>query len=364
MDQLSKLLQVMVKNGASDLFLSPDRPPAFRIYGKLAPPEGSPLTTDKIEQMARLIMLEDQHQEFLENPDINIGLTLPNVGRFRVNIFRQRRATAMVIRAIRDQIPSMEELGLPDCLKKIVMLHSGLVLVAGPAGTGKSTSLAAMIEYRARHELSHIITLEDPIEYLFQHDQSIINQREVGTDTLSYGHGMVNVLRQSPDVLMVGEIRERGVLEKIMEFSETGHLSLATIHANSVTQAVERMIMMFPENERERALMSLAQNLRAVIAQRLVPSADGKQALAYETHTFTSHTADLIRRNETTKIYEFIQKDTTGMSQTLDQSLFKLYKKDKISPEQAIKHAASAGNMRLQMRLDGDVSSAKSAAKE
>lgn len=352
MDQLSKLLKIMTQVGASDLFLSPGRPPAFRVNGKILPPDGPKLTPDKIEQMARLLMMEEQHQAFQQNPDLNLGITIPNIGRFRVNIFRQRHHVAMVVRAIPDQVRSIGELGLPETLSQLVMLQSGLVIIVGPAGTGKSTTLAALIEQRARNEICHVMTLEDPIEYLFKHEHSVINQREIGTDTISYHQGLINALRQSPDVLMLGEIRERDVLELMLEFSDTGHLCMATMHAKSVVQTIERMLLMFPENERGRALNALAQNLRAVIAQRLIPDVKGKLALAYEMHTFTAHTKDLIRRNEIGAIEEFIHKDTSGMSQTMDQSLFKLFKAGRISPQTALKHANSIANMRLQMRLE------------
>lgn len=351
MDLISKLLQKMFTIGASDLFLHPGRAPTFRVQGKLLPPEGAPLTADKIEQMARLIMLEDQHQAFMKNPDINIGISLPNIGRFRINMFRQRRDIAMVVRAIPNKLSTLESLGLPEHLKDIVMLNNGLVLIVGAAGTGKSTTLAALVEHRTANDMAHIVTLEDPVEYLFSSDRCIVSQREVGVDTLTYYQGLLNALRQSPDLLMIGEIRELNVLEKLLEFSDTGHLCLTTLHANNVVQALERMIKMFPEDRREQALISLAQNLRVVIAQRLVPSVSGKLTLAYEMHTFSAHTADLVRRNEISKIYDVMCKDASDMNHTFDQSLYKLFRAGKVSEATAVKYAASGANMRLQLRL-------------
>ncbi len=351
MDQLSKLLQQMITMGASDLFISANRPATFRVLGKIQPTTTSPLSQDKVEQMSRLLMMDEHYEEFQKNPDINIGVSLPHAGRFRVNIFKQRHSIAMVIRTIPSSIPSLTELGLPQVMEKIAMLDNGLVLIVGPAGTGKSSSLASIVKYRAEQELCHVITLEDPIEYIFETGGSIINQREIGVDTTSYHQGLINVLRQSPDVMMIGEVREAAVLEKLLEFSDTGHLCISTLHANGVAQAIDRMLAMFPEERRGRVLTSLAGNLSAIISQRLVPAKNGTQVLAYELHTFTSHTADLIRRGETSKIQDFIQKDTTEMSQTLDDTLFKLFQSDKISEETSIRYALSAGNMKLKIRL-------------
>lgn len=351
MDHLSKILQKMVSIDASDVFISADRPASFRVLGKILPPDGQIISEDKIDQMVRLLMLEEHYNEFQKNPDINIGVSLPHVGRFRINIFKQRHTIAMVIRAIQSQIPSIPELGLPVVMEKLAMLPSGLILVVGPVGTGKSSSLAAMIKHRAEHEICHIMTIEDPIEFIFNVGDSIINQREVGVDTNSYAQAMVNVLRQSPDVMMVGEIREGNALEKLLEFSDTGHLCMTTLHANNVTQAIDRMIAMFPEESRNCAQISLAGNLRAIISQRLVTTDTDEQVLAYELHTFTNHTSDLIRRGETAKIHEFIEKDTSDMSQTLDETLFNLYRSERISEETAIRYASSEGNMKLKIRL-------------
>lgn len=353
MELLSKLLAKMKVIGAADLFLSPGRPPAFRVNGKLLPPEGAELTPERLDRMANLVMMEDQMAIFKTKPDINIGLSLPHIGRFRVNVFRQRRSIAMVIRAITEDVPCFEALGLPATLETIAMQRSGLIFIVGPAGTGKSSTLASMIEYRNSHDYCHIITLEDPIEYLFHHSHGVVNQREIGIDTESYTSGLANALRQSPDVLMVGEVRELGVLEQLLEFSDTGHLCLATLHANNVTQALERIIKMFPEEKREQSRVALSQNLSMILSQRLVPTIDGKLTLAYEMLTTTGRVADLIRRGEFDVLQETMEKDTSGFMHSLDQCLFKLYQAKRISQETAINHANSVSNMRLQMRLAG-----------
>lgn len=352
MDQLSSLLQRMNTIGASDLFISADRPATYRVRGQLVAPDGPDFSSEKIDQMARLFMLDEHYAQFEKNPEVNVGVSLPNIGRFRVNIFRQQHTTAMVIRSIPTKIPSMSELGLPKVLEKISMLHNGIVLVVGPTGTGKSSSLASMVKFRCENDLCHVMTLEDPIEFIHDEKRSLVNQREIGVDTRDYHQGLVNVLRQSPDVLMIGEVRDSSVLEKLLEFSDTGHLCMSTLHANNITQAVDRIINMFPEEKKDSAQVSLAGNLRAVIAQKLVPSSDGKLVLAYELHTFTAHTADLIRRGEISKIEAFIEKDSSEMSQTFDESLFELYKQDKISEASAIRYAKSSANMKLKFRLN------------
>lgn len=349
MDLLSKLLKHMVTIGASDLILSPGRPPAFRVRGSLLPPEGSALTPERLERMARLIMLEDQFQRFEQNPEINLGFTLPGIGRFRFNVFRQRRAIGMVARAIPDAIPDFATLGLPEVLKDIARQRSGLVLVVGPAGSGKSTTLAALVEHRSSHDLSHVITLEDPIEYLFKHHDSVINQREIGADSLSYAAGLMNALRQSPDVIMIGEVREAAIMERILEFADTGHLCLSTLHANSVTKALERITKMFPEEAREQARVALAQNLRAILSQRLVPTHDGQQTVACELLVASARVSDLIQRGEFSALDEVMEKDDS--MRTLDHSLFDLYQSGRVTKDTALLHASSAGNMRLRMRL-------------
>lgn len=341
----------MVANRASDLFLSTGSTPALRIHGKLHSYDGSPLASGKTEKMARLIMSEEQHKAFEENPEANIAHDVPGIGRFRFNIFRQRNEIAMVVRAISDTVPNFEELGVPSMLRDIIMARRGLVLVVGPSGAGKSTTLAAMIEHRNLNDLSHIVTIEDPIEYLICHKKSIVNQREIGTDTNSYHNALINALRQSPDVIMVGEIRQRAIMEDVLEFADTGHLCLATLHANNTTQALERIMHMFPKEQHQQLCNSLSSNLKAVISQILVPTVYGDRTVAVEMLINTPRVGDLIRREKFDELADVMDKDINTNMCTMDQSLFQLYNDQRISEETALAYAYSTSNMRLQIRL-------------
>lgn len=351
MELLSKLLKTMVSTKASDLFLSTGTAPALRINGKIQPCNAPPLTASTAEKMAKLIMLEDHSRAFAENPEINIARAIPNIGRFRFNIFRQRNELAMVVRAIPDSVPSFEQLGIPHILQEIIMMKRGLVLVAGPSGTGKSTTLAAMIDYRNKAECCHIITVEDPIEYVIPHAKSIVNQREVGSDTYSYHNALINALRQSPDVIMVGEVRETDIMEDVLEFSDTGHLVLATLHANNAVQTLERVINMFPKEKHESICNTLAGNIRAIVSQLLVPTIYGDRSVAFELMLMTPRVSDLIRRGKFSEIQEVMDKDTNAGMCTMDQSLYQLYCDDRINGETALAFANSVSNMRLQIRL-------------
>lgn len=351
MDLLSKLLKDMVANKASDLFLSTGSTPALRVHGKLHSYDGTPLTPGRTKQMAALIMKDEQMKIFEQNLEANIAHTVPGIGRFRFNLFYQRNEVAMVIRSIPDDIPRFEQLGVSSTLQDIIMMKRGLVLVAGPSGAGKSTTLASMINYRNETELSHIVTVEDPIEYIIQHKKSIVNQREVGADTSSYHNALVNVLRQSPDVIMVGEIRERQIMEDVLEFADTGHLCLATLHANNASQALERILHMFPKDMHDKLCTSLSNNLKAVISQILVPTLYGDLAVALELLLNSPRTSDLIRRGHFDHLTEVMDKDTNSGMYTMDQSLFQLYCDDRISEETALAYASSVSNMRLQIRL-------------
>ena len=351
MDLLSKLLKKMVSIKASDLYLSTGQKPAFRVNGRLQACDVPPLTPGRTEKMANLIMQEEEAAAFLENPEINVAYSIPTIGRFRFNIFRQRGETAMVIRAIRDEVPDFEQLGIPDLLKEVVMLKRGLVLVCGPSGAGKSTTLAAMIDHRNQHEMSHIITIEDPIEYIIHHKRSIVNQREVGVDTISYHHALTNALRQSPDVIMVGEIRDGNIMNDVIEFSDTGHLVLATLHANNASQALDRIVHMFPKDKHEQMCSALATNVKAVISQILVPSVYGTQCVATEMLVVTPRVADLIRRGKINELQDVMDKDTNSGMHTMDQSLYQLFCDDRITEETTLGYADSVSNMRLQIRL-------------
>ncbi|MBI5040292.1 MAG: PilT/PilU family type 4a pilus ATPase, partial [Gammaproteobacteria bacterium] len=311
MDLLQNLLTRMRRVGASDLLLSIDTPPAFRVDGKLAPRSGDSLQAKHIEQIVNAVLTEPQRRDFLETCEYNLASSFGELGRFRFNLFRQRGHTAVAIRAVPPEVPTMESLGLPSALKDVALLRRGLVLFVGACGSGKSTALAALLEQRNRIDHSHIITVEDPIEYLIPHRQSMVNQREVGIDTHSFHQALVNALRQSPDVLAIGEIRTREALEKAIEFSSTGHLCLSTLHANNTNEAFDRILNLFEENEREQILISLAQNTRAVLSQRLVPTQRGGRAAACELLLHTPLVSDIIRRGEFAKLKETMEKDVS-----------------------------------------------------
>jgi len=353
MDLLSKLLKEMINTRASDLFLSTGAVPIFRINGKLRPVNLPPLAAGRTEQMAQLIMQKDQLSSFGENPEANIGCTIPGVGRFRFNIFKQRNEIAMVVRAVPSSVPDFETLGIPTMLRDIVMMKRGLVLVVGPSGAGKSTTLASMIDYRNQNDISHIITIEDPIEYVIEHKKSIVNQRELGVDTNSYHNALVNALRQSPDVIMVGEIRDREMMENVLEFSDTGHLCLATLHSNNAAQAFDRIVHMFPKDKHEQLCIGLSHNVKAVVSQILVPTIDNKRTVATELLTNTPRISDLIARGQFGDLHDVLEKDTNSSMCTMDQSLYHLFCLGKISEDTALSYANSASNMRLQIRLSG-----------
>lgn len=343
----------MLNTGASDLFLSTGSVPAFRINGKLRPVNIPPLAAGRTEQMAALVLKKDQLKAFEEDPEANIGCNIPGIGRFRFNIFKQRNEMAMVIRAVPSSVPGFETLGLPDELKNIVMMKRGLVLAVGPSGAGKSTTLAAMIDYRNNNDISHIVTIEDPIEYVIEHKRSIVNQRELGIDTNSYHNALKNALRQSPDVIMVGEIRDREMIENVLEFSDTGHLCLATLHANNAPQAFERIVHMFPKDKHEQLCVGMSHNIKAVISQILIPTRDGGRTVATELLTLTPRVADLIGKGQFGDLHDVLEKDTASGMFTMDQSLYHLYCSGKITEETALAYANSVSNMKLQIRLSG-----------
>ena len=352
MELLPKLLKEMMARSASDLFLTAGTKPAVRVHGEIEFININPLTPDRMDKMSHLVMHEQAYKIFLKEHEISLGFDIPKLGRFRFNIFHQSRNTSMVIRAIQPDIPDYDSLGIPKVLQNIVMAKRGLVVVVGPSGSGKSTTLAAMLEHRNTNAASHIITVEDPIEYILHPKQSVINQREVGVDTHSYHNALVNALRQSPDVLMVGEIREQRIMEDVIEFTDTGHLCLTTLHANSASQTFERISNMFVEEMRDALCNTLAINIEAVVAQRLVPTIEGKRTVAVELLVGTSRVRDLIRRREFSSLVEVMEKDTQHGMQTMDQSLYELYRRERITAETALQFADSVSNMRLKMRLE------------
>ena len=275
-------LKIMVMKDASDLYLTTGAPPSCKINGKMTPIEKATIPAGRVQEIAETIMDDEQRQEFESKPEMNMALSEPGIGRFRVNIFKQRNQVAMVVRNIKTEIPQMETLGLPDTLQKVIMSKRGLVLFVGATGSGKSTSLASLIDYRNEHSAGHIITIEDPIEFVHSHKKSIVNQREVGVDTDCYEDALVNTLRQAPDVILIGEIRNRETMEHAMAFAETGHLAISTLHANNANQALDRIINFFPEDRRNQLLLDLSLNLRAFVSQRLIPTTDGKRCAAIE----------------------------------------------------------------------------------
>lgn len=284
--------------------------------------------------------------------ELNMGLSIPQVGRFRINLFRQRGDISMVVRYIQSKIPSMEQLNLPPILKSIVMELRGLVLVVGATGSGKSTTLAAMIDYRNENQSGHILTIEDPIEFIHQHKKSIVDQREVGIDTMSYDNALVNAMREAPDVILIGEVRERSTMKQAIAYAETGHLCISTLHANNAYQTMDRIINFFPEDARKQVLMDLSLNLRAIISLRLVPGVNNQRMAAVELLLNTPYVADLIEKGKIDDIKEAMERSTEQGMQTFDQALLKLYRSGAISMENAIKYADSKNNVSLQIRLN------------
>lgn len=344
-------LKLLAYKDGSDLYLTAHAPPSAKFQGRLTPIDNVILTGDMIREIAHSIMDEEQRQEFEHKREMNLAISEPGVGRFRVNIFRQRNCYAMVVRNIKVKIPSLEELGLPETLKSVIMEKRGLVLFVGATGSGKSTSLAALIDYRNTNATGHIITIEDPIEFMHSHKKSLVNQREVGVDTLSYEEALKNTLRQAPDVILIGEIRSQDTMEHALAFAETGHLCLSTLHANNANQALDRIINFFPEERRGQLLMDLSLNLRAFVSQRLVPTVDGKRAAAIEILLGTPLVCDFIRKGEVHSIKEVMEKSEGIGMQTFDNHLIRMCQDGLITEETAIKNADSANNVRLKLSL-------------
>ena len=350
---LEPYLKIMVEKQASDLYFVTAAPPNMKVEGKTTAIAKNPFHTGQVQSLAYSLLNDEQIRDFEINREMNLGFTLAGVGRFRVNIFIQRSEVSMVIRYIKWDIPSIEDLGLPKILEKIVMNQSGLVLVVGSTGSGKSTSLAAMINYRNSKEGGHILTIEDPIEFVFKHDKSIISQREVGIDTLTYENALREALREAPEVIMIGEARDSETMKAAINFADTGHLCLTTLHAVNSNQAMDRMMNMFPTDMHRQLLMDLSLNLKAVISQRLVPGMKGKLACAVEVMVNTPYIKELLREGNFNQIKEIMEKgDTTGM-QTFDQSLYDLYKADKISIKNALTYADSSTNLEWKINFGG-----------
>jgi twitching motility protein PilU len=349
-----KLLTAMTRAGGSDLFISNDFPPSMKTNGSMQPMTSQKLTSEVTRELAHALMNERQREEFAKELECNFAMSIPGVARFRVNVFVQQQHTGMVIRTIPAEIPSFEKLALPDILKDIVMTKRGLVLVVGATGSGKSTSLAAMIDHRNSSSPGHIITVEDPVEFVHQSQQSLITHREVGIDTHSWHHALKNTLRQAPDVILIGEIRDAETMEHAIAFAETGHLCLGTLHANSANQTIDRIINFFSEERRNQLLMDLSGNLRAIVSQRLIRTSDGKgRRAAMEILINTPIIAEKILKGDFHEIKAIMGKSRELGMRTFDWSLFELYNAGEISYDEAIRNADSANELRLNIKLNG-----------
>jgi len=350
---MQELLKRVVERLASDLFITANFPPAIKIDGEIRPQMEHPLTSEQSAMMVRAIMNDRQTKEFDATKECNFAISPPGIGRFRVSAFVQQGHVGCVIRLIKGKIPSIEELELPPILKEVVLTKRGLVIVVGGTGSGKSTTLAAMVGYRNDKTRGHIVTIEDPVEFVHQHKGCVITQREVGVDTDSWDAALKNTLRQAPDVILIGEIRTRETMEHGIQFAETGHLVLATLHANSSNQALDRIINFFPEERREQLLMDLSLNIRGLISQRLIPREGGKGRIAaMEIMLNSPLIQDLIFRGEVAKIKEVMARSNRLGMKTFDQALFEMYEQGLISYEDALRNADSKNELRLRVKLE------------
>jgi len=344
-------LKILAMKDGSDLYLTVGAKPSAKFQGTLKAIDTNTLTDQDIKAIAYSVMSDEQIKEFENKPEMNLAISETGVGRFRVNIFKQRNTFSMVIRNIVTDIPSFESLKLPPVLQKLVMAKNGLILFVGGTGSGKSTSLASLIDYRNTNSAGHIITIEDPIEFVHTHKKSIINQREVGVDTDSYEDALKNTLRQAPDVILIGEIRDAETMEHALAFAETGHLAISTLHANNANQAIDRIINFFPEERRNQLLNDLSLNLQGFISQRLIPTVDGKRCAAVEVLLGTPIVRDTIKRGGVSELKEIMEKSINLGMQTFDHALLELFKQGRISEEEAIRNADSANNLRLKISL-------------
>lgn len=356
-EHLKQYLAFMVQHEGSDVYLSTGAPPSCNIHGTVRPMHQTPLPPGFVKSIAEAIMGPEKTKQFEAQLEMNLALSIEQLGRFRVNIFKQRGEIAMVIRNIKTDIPSIDQMELPPIFKELILEKRGLILFIGATGSGKSTSLAAMINHRNESTCSHIISIEDPIEYIHPNKQSIINQREVGLDTLTYEDALKNTLRQAPNVILIGEIRSIDTMKHAIAFAETGHLCLSTLHANNSNQALERIINFFPKDQHAQLLMDLSLNLRAFISQRLIPSIDGKRVPAFEILLNSPLISELIRRGDIPGIKELMERSENMGMKTFDSSLYDLHQSGKISFEEALAHADSQNNLKLRISLREGVTS-------
>lgn len=357
MRALNSYLQHMADKGASDMYFTTGAPPAIKIEGETYPVSRNPLEPGMVRKIAYSLMSEAQQQEFEQELEMNLGFTVAGIGRFRVNVYRQRGEVSLVIRYIKSDIPEIGSLNLPTTLADLMEEKKGLILVVGATGSGKSTTLASMIDHRNRARSGHILTIEDPIEYVFTHRKSIVGQREVGLDTHSYDNALREAMREAPDVIMIGEVRDRQTMEAAISYADTGHLCLSTLHAVNAYQAMDRVINMFPPEAKNQILMDLSLNLKAVVSQRLVPDKHGSRVPAVEIMLNTTYISDLIRRGEIHEVREAMAKGSQAGMQTFDQSLFNLFKANKIELETALEYADSRSDLEWQINFGGGVQS-------
>jgi twitching motility protein PilU len=352
--EIDALLSVLSNKNGSDLFLSTGAPPSARVDGVLTALSERPFKNGETAAIAASLMDAEQRREFDRDLEMNLAISRTGIGRFRVNIFKQRNDVSIVIRNVKLDIPRFADLKLPAVLLETVMLKQGLILFVGATDSGKSTSLAALIDHRNRHSSGHIITIEDPIEYIHRHQRSIINQREVGVDTRSFHAALKNTLRQAPDVVLIGEIRDRETMEHALAFADTGHLVLSTLHAINANQALDRIINMFPQERRPQLLQTLGNNLKACVSQRLVRTVDGQRRAAVEVMLGTPTVRDLIHRNELGELKTIMEKSVAQGMQTFDQSLFDLFESHVVNEEEVMKYADSGTNLKLKIKLKVD----------
>lgn len=348
---ISPVLKFMLDKGGSDLFFSTGASIHIEIEGDTVPINNQPMAPGMIKEIAYSLMSPDQIKEFESTLECNFAISKKDVGRFRVNVFKQRGEVGMVVRHIKTAIPSIETLGLPPVLKELILRKRGLLLVVGATGSGKSTTLASMIDYRNETTSGHILTLEDPIEFVHPHKKSVVDQREVGIDTLSFENGLKNAMRQAPDVILIGEVRDMDGMKNALAYAETGHLCLATLHANNANQALERVISFFPEDGRAGLLLALSMNLVGIISQRLIPGKQSKRVAASEVMINTPYMAELVQKQKMKEIKDIMSENTDIGMQTFDQSLFKLYADGKIDEDNALANADSRNDLSLKIRF-------------
>jgi twitching motility protein PilU len=351
--EFAQLLELMIDGKASDLFLSVGAPAQIKVEGNMVHVGDGDLNSEDIHHLVYSILTKAQISEFESTSELNMALRAEGIGRFRINVFRQKGEIALVARHIVAMIPSIEELGLPGILKNLILEPRGLLLMVGGTGTGKSTTLASMLDFRNQRQTGHILSIEDPVEFVHEHKMSLVNQREIGIDTESYATALKNAMREAPDVIMIGEIRDKETMKSAIVYAETGHLCVSTLHANNANQAIDRVINFFPQNEHKQLLQDLSLNLRAIVSQRLPRGVSGKRVAAVEVMLNTPYVSDLIQKAEISKIKDAMQKSRTLGSQTFDDALYELVEQGKLSAEEALQHADSRNDLSLRFRLEG-----------